>query len=143
MAYRTRSKYSSQQSSEIRFNMLAALQELATFNGIDINTMKTTPPYATALYKVPSQKMAAELKKLIDTGMVVKSIARGKTVKYMLKDNYKKLLDDGKVGNREFGYGDYRDTKEEDFGEDDEEISQRICERILLSATRTRYEEMW
>lgn len=137
----TAGKYSKQRESEIRYNILAALQELATFNGIDINTIKETPPYSLALNGVTTQKMAAELKKLIDNGMVVKGTVRGRTVKYMLRQTYKDLIEDGKLSAREFGYGDYRDIPKVE--EDDEAVSEAICERIRLCATRNKYEEMW
>ena len=133
------SRYSSQQSSEIRYNMMAAMQELATFTGIDIKTMQNTPPYSTVLSKVTYQKMASELKKLIDTGMVVKGVTRGKTVKYMLRDTYSKLIKDKGITNRSFGYGDYRDNPDEE----EIELSERICDRISLCATKNKYDEMW
>lgn len=140
----TAGKYSKQRESEIRYNILAALQELATFNGIDINTIKETPPYSLALNGVTTQKMAAELKKLIDNGMVVKGTVRGRTVKYMLRQTYKDLIEDGKLNAREFGYGDYRDIPKVEVEEDDDEaVSEAICERIRLCATRNKYEEMW
>ncbi len=78
MGYRkTASKYSAAQSSEIRFQIMDALQNLATFNGIDIATMQSTAPYSFKLNGVTSQKIMVELKKLIDSGMVVKGAARG------------------------------------------------------------------
>lgn len=135
------SRYSSQQSSEIRYSMMAAMQELATFTGIDIKTMQNTPPYSTVLNKVTSQKMASELKKLIDTGMVVKGVTRGKTVKYMLRDTYSKLIKDKGITNRSFGYGDYRDNQDEE--EIEIELSERVCDRISLCATKNKYDEMW
>lgn len=140
----TASKYSKQKESEIRYNILAALQELAKFSGIDINTIKETPPYSFALSGVTSQKMAHELKKLIEAGMVVKGTIKGRTVKYMLRQTYLDLIEDGRLDAREFGYGDYRDNKPKvEYDEEDEKESEEICERIRLSATRNRYEEMW
>lgn len=141
----TTGKYSKQKESEIRYNILAALQELATFNGIDINTIKETSPYCFALSGVTSQKIAQELKKLIESGMVVKGTVRGRTVKYMLRQTYLDLIDEGRLDAREFGYGDYRDNqpKLQYDEEENEEESEEICERIRLTITRNRYEEMW
>ena len=140
----TAGKYSKQKESEIRYNILAALQELATFNGVDINTIKETPPYSLALNGVTTQKMAAELKKLIDNGMVVKGTVRGRTVKYMLRQTYKDLIADGQLSAKEFGYGDYRDSQPKaEYEESDEEVSEKTCERIRLSMRRNKYEEMW
>ena len=141
-ARNTVGKYSKQRESEIRYNILAALQEMATFNGIDINTIKETAPYCFALEGVTSQKMAAELKKLIESGMVVKGTVRGKTVKYMLRQTYKDLIEEGKLNPREFGYGDYRDNQPK-VEYDEEEESEKVCDRIMLSANRNKYEEMW
>lgn len=135
-------KYSKQKESEIRYNILAALQELATFSGIDINTIKETPPYSFALEGVTTQKIAAELKKLIEYRMVVKGTVRGRTVKYMLKETYDKLIEEGKMSSKEFGYGDYRDNQPK-VEYDEEEESDKVCNRIMLSVNRNRYEEMW
>lgn len=132
------SKYSAQQSSEIRFNIMGALDELAISSGIDIKTMQTTVPYSMVLNGVTSQKIAAELKKMIDIGMVVKSTAKGTTVKYMLKAQYDALFKENKTKLEPFGYSDYRDNQISD-----EEESEKVCERIAASANRTRYEEMW
>lgn len=134
------SRYSKEKTNSIRFNILMALDELAKFNGIDINTIKNTPPYSSELRGVTSQKIAAELKKLIDSGMVVKGIVRGKTVKYMLRDTYNNLKISGEE-IEDFGYGDYRDNQPK--VEYEEEESNIVCERIRLSATRNKYEEMW
>lgn len=135
-------KYSKQKESEIRYNILAALQELATFSGIDINTIKETPPYSLALEGVTTQKIAAELKKLIEYRMVVKGTVRGRTVKYMLKETYDKLTEEGKMSSKEFGYGDYRDNQPKvEYNEEEE--SDKVCNRIMLSVNRNRYEEMW
>lgn len=138
----TAGKYSKQKEGEIRYNILAALQELATFNGVDIGTIKETPPYSLALNGVTPQKIAAEMKKFIDNGMVVKGTIRGKTVKYMLRQTYNDLLEEGKISSKEFGYGDYRDNQPK-VEYDEEEESDAVCERIRLSATRNKYEEMW
>lgn len=135
------SRYNAQKESEIRFNILSALQELATFNGIDIHTMQTTSPYSMELGGVTSQKIAAEIKKLVDYGMVVKGVVRGKTVKYMLKSTYTDLMKDGKIDSKKFGYGDYRDNKPEE--EEEETSSETICARIGASSGRNRYTEMW
>ena len=40
-----KSKYTAEKSSEIRFNIIGALDELAINKGIDIKTMQTTEPY--------------------------------------------------------------------------------------------------
>ena len=79
---------------------------------------------------------------VIDNGMVVKGTVRGKTVKYMLRQTYNDLLEEGKINSREFGYGDYRDNQPK-VEYDEEEESDAVCERIRLSATRNKYEEMW
>lgn len=124
---RYQSRYSKQEESSIRFSVLEALQELAKFNGIDINTIKTTNPYSLVLNGVTSQKIAVELRKLIDSGMVVKEVARGKTVKYMLRENYVALQEEGQI-SKIYGYGDYRDNKVKD--KNDEEEINIICTRI-------------
>lgn len=139
MGYSRKTKTSIQKESAIRFNILAALQELATFNGIDIQKIKTTEPYSFELNGLTSQKIASELKKLIDYGLVVKEVARGQTVKYMLRDTYNKLKKDDLKSIKKFGYGDYRDTIEQ--VEQDE--SEKVCQRIKYSANRTKYEDMW
>ena len=143
----TASKYSKQKESEIRFNIITALQKLATFNGVDINTIKETYPYSMSLQGVTTQKIAAEMKKLIDGGLVVKGIVRGRTVKYMLRETYKELIKDGKIDCKEFGYGDYRDNLkyEEDMTEEEreEKESEEVCRRIRLSGSRKKYKEMW
>ena len=70
--------------------------------------------------------MAAELKKLIDNGMVVKGTVRGRTVKYMLRQTYKDLIADGQLSAKEFGYGDYRDSQPKaEYEESDEEVSEK------------------
>lgn len=135
-------KYSTQKSSEIRYNVEMALQELATFTGIDIKKMQTTPPYSMVLNGITSQKISAELKKLIDLGIVVKEVAKGKTVKYMLKTTYDELFKQGKIEAKRFGYGDYRDNKKPEVPKKtDEEISEEICKRIALH--KKKYEDMW
>ena len=138
------SKYSKETNSSIRYSIIGALQDLATFNGIDINTMRNTAPYSIELSKVTSQKIAAELKKLIDLGMVVKEVARGKTVKYMLRSNYTSLVEEGEVKAGKFGYGDYRDEKPspviEEFTEEEERL---LCERIDGAQCRVKYAPMW
>ena len=143
----TAGKYSKQKESEIRFNIITALQKLATFNGVDINTIKETYPYSMSLQGVTTQKIAAEMKKLIDGGLVVKGIVRGRTVKYMLRETYKELIKDGKIDCKEFGYGDYRDNLkyEEDMTEEEreEKESEEVCRRIQLSGSRKKYKEMW
>lgn len=134
-------RFSRQKESEIRFNILYAIQELATFSGVDIKTIQGTAPYSMVLSQITSQKIAAELKKLIDSGMVVKSVAKGKTVKYMLRSTYQELMSNGKIKNESFGYGDYRDIPKVKVEEEDE--SEVICERIKLAANRPKYEPMW
>lgn len=141
-------RYTKQQESEIRFNILSALQEMAQFNGIDINTIKSTPPYSFLLSEITSQKIAAELRKLIDSGMVVKGVVRGKPVRYMLRQTYIDLVKGGDLDKKEFGYGDYRDSqvdasKPQELEKMTEEESETVCNRILLSAARTQYKEMW
>lgn len=130
--YKT-SKYSKEQNNSIRFNILWALSELAKFSGVDTNTMKNTAPYSMILSSITSQKITSELKKLIDSGMVVKGIVRGKTVKYMLRSTYEKLMSEGKISSKEFGYGDYRDLERpyvEEDEDDNEEYSNKVCSRI-------------
>lgn len=134
-----KSKYSAEKSSEIRFNIISALDELAINQGIDIKTMQTTAPYSFVLNGVTSQKISQELKKMIDTGLVVKEAARGQTMKYMLRAQYEALFKEGKMSIGRFGYGDYRDDKDED----DEEVSQSVCARIVSSAVRPKYDPMW
>lgn len=131
------SKYSEEKSSEIRYNIMGALDELAISSGIDISTMQRTSPYSFVLASIPSQKIAAELKKMIDMGLVVKSIAKGHTVKYMLRGQYDDLFKNGAITIEKFGYGDYRDNKEE------EEEERLICARIAASSYRDKYEPMW
>lgn len=140
MHYRN-SRYTEQMNSEIRFNILSAIEELAKFRGIDINTIKTTSPYSLVLNNVTSQKIAAEIKKLIDYGMVVKGVAKGKTVKYMLRSTYNELMKDGKIDKKEFGYGDYRDVKEKKEDEDAE--CEAICNRIAAASLKPKYADMW
>lgn len=132
---RYQSKYSKQQESTIRFNIMEALQNLAKFQGIDIETMKSTAPYSYELSKVTSQKVSAELKKLVDYGLVVRDRARGKTVKYMLRGTYEDLMK-GEDSDDNYGYGDYRDEVEPS--------EERIkMERYAAAATREKHEEMW
>lgn len=139
MRYANKSKTNAQKESAIRFNILAALQEMATFNGIDIQKIKTTEPYSFELNGLTSQKIASELKKLIDYGLVVKEVARGQTVKYMLRDTYEKLLKDNRKDIKKFGYGDYRD----DVEKMEVEESEKTCQRISCAANRPKYKEMW
>ena len=139
MRYANKSKTTAQKESAIRFNILAALQEMATFNGIDIQKIKTTEPYSFELNGLTSQKIASELKKLIDYGLVVKEVAKGQTVKYMLRDTYEKLLKDNRKDIKKFGYGDYRDDVEKmEVAE-----SEKTCQRISYAANRPKYQEMW
>lgn len=138
----TTGKYSKQKESEIRYNIITALQELATFSGIDINTIKETYPYSLVLSGVTAQKIAAEMKKLIDGGIVVKGAVKGKTVKYMLRTIYTELIKEGKMTTKEFGYGDYRDELK--YVEDDEEAeTEAVCERLRRAAPRIRTDFMW
>lgn len=139
MRYANKSKTNARKESAIRFNILAALQEMATFNGIDIQKIKTTEPYSFELNGLTSQKIASELKKLIDYGLVVKEVARGQTVKYMLRDTYEKLLKDNRKDIKKFGYGDYRDDVEKMEAEE----SEKTCQRISYAANRPKYQEMW
>lgn len=139
MRYTNKSKTNAQKESAIRFNILAALQEMATFNGIDIQKIKTTEPYSFELNGLTSQKIASELKKLIDYGLVVKEVARGQTVKYMLRDTYEKLLADNRKEIKKFGYGDYRDDVESMEAAE----LEKTCQRISYAANRPKYQEMW
>ena len=134
-----KSKYSANQSSQIRFNIMDALNELATFRGIDIKTMQTTAPYSIVLNSVTSQKMAQELKKMIDMGIVVKEVQKGKTVKYMLRARYNELYTQNKIEKKSYGFGDYRDNKPDD----DPEVVEGVCEKIIAAALRPKYEPMW
>lgn len=134
-----KSKYTAEKSSEIRFNIIGALDELAINKGIDIKTMQTTEPYSFVLNGITSQKITQELKKMVDTGLVVKESARGQTMKYMLRAQYEALFKEGEVVLNRFGYGDYRDDKDED----DEEVSETVCARIIASAVREKHEPMW
>lgn len=135
----SKSKYSAEKSSEIRFNIIGALDELAINQGIDIKTMQTTAPYSFVLNGTTSQKISQELKKMVDTGLVVKQAAKGQTMKYMLRAQYDALFKDKKVTIPRFGYGDYRDNKDAD----DEEISETVCAKLIASAVREKYEPMW
>lgn len=149
MAWRS-SKYSKAQSEKIHWTIFGALNELATFKGVDMNTMKTTPPYSLNLANVSTQKMAAELKKMIDMGIAVKSTGKGGTRKYMLRTKYNELMKEGKLDPEEFGYGDYRDaqqraaeaTAEEILDELTEEEEEEICRRLSLSSG-TKYTPDW
>lgn len=135
----SKSKYSAEKSSEIRFNIIGALDELAVNKGIDIKTMQTTSPYSLVLNGITSQKISQELKKMVDSGLVVKQSARGQTMKYMLRAQYTALFEQGKITIEKFGYGDYRDNKEVS----DEELSESVCARIVSAVTRKKYEFMW
>lgn len=146
------SKYSAAKSSEIRFTIMTALDELASFNGVDLNTIKSTPPFSLALEGVTTQKMAAEIKKLIDSGMIVKGIVRGRTVRYMMRTTYNELLKSGKITERSFGYGDYRDdvidepndNDEDDDVDDDgsDDYTDGVCDRLRLNPSK-QYPDMW
>lgn len=149
MAHFGTPKYNAQKSSEIRYNIEMALLELATFSGVDIKKIQTTPPYAMVLNNITSQKIAAELKKLVDMGIVVKEVARGKTVKYMLKSTYDELFKAGKIQTKQFGYCDYRDNqkaeilgdKEDDEDEDNVEMDEAVLKKLQLF--NKKYEYMW
>lgn len=134
----TTKRYSEQKENEIRCSIIAALKELANFNGIDINTIKTTAPYSLSLCTVTSQKMASELKKLIDEGIVVKEAAKGHTVKYMLKQTYQNLINDKKFSDPKVVHKDYLDKN---FLTEEE--NKKICFKIKLSSERIKYDEMW
>lgn len=142
-------KYSKEKEGEIRCSIFSALQDLATFNGIDINTMKETPPYSLDLQGVTTQKIAAELKKMIEHGIVVKGVVRGRTVKYMLRQTYEDLVSKGELSPKDFGYGDYRDNRpkveyeDDDDDYDDYDEDNDVCIRIMSSSDRTMYTEMW
>lgn len=149
MAWRS-SKYSKSQSDKIHWTIFGALNELATFSGVDMNTMKTTPPYSFNLANVTTQKMAAELKKMIDMGVAVKSTGKSGTRKYMLRTKYNELMKEGKIDPDEFGYGDYRDAQkkaaeaaaQEITDELTDEEEDEICRRIR-SYGRPKYEPEW
>ena len=134
MSYKRKSNYTKEQNSTIRFNIIGALDELAKFNGVDITTIKNTSPYSYELSGVTSQKIAVEMKKLIDYGVVVKESSRGKTVKYMLRSTYIELMEEGKMQSNQFGFGDYRD--ESNF-----EDETSLCTRIM--SNRNTRVEMW
>lgn len=142
MSYR-KSSYSEQKNSAIRFNIMGALGELAKFSGVDINTIKTTSPYSYELSNVTSQKIAAEMKKLIDYGMVVKGATKGQTVKYMLRSTYTELMNEGKLKPKEFGYGDYRDLQKEAEEEKELKESEEVCRRLISSQYKKKYPDMW
>lgn len=130
------SKYSEKENSAIRFNIIGALQALGRTQGVSIKAMQTTYPYSVELNRIPSQKISAELKKLVDTGMVVrstKSLRNSGPMKYMLRSIYEDL---GFSDDNSYGYNDYRD-------ELTEEEEEAICERLELASHRTRYEDMW
>lgn len=139
MGYPRKTKTTAQKESAIRFNILAALQEMATFNGIDIQKIKTTEPYSFELNGLTSQKIASELKKLIDYGLVVKDVSKGRTVKYMLRETYNKLMADNRTEIKKFGYGDYRDKVKEM----EEQEQEKTLARIKSAGARTKYVDMW
>ena len=128
---RKTSKYDERQNSTIRCNVVAALEELAVQRGIDIKTMKETQPYAIELGQFSSQKIASEIKKLVDCGMVVKSTPTKGTMKYMLRDKYEEMMSQNNV-NSKYGYGDYRDSSNEPVS---------CVDRILTNAKTTV--DMW
>lgn len=136
-----KSKYSEDFNNKIRYNIVAALDDLAQFNGVDINTMKNSPPYSLELSKVTSQKIASELKKLIDYGMVVKGVVKGKTVKYMLRTTYNDLIEQGKITQQSFGYGDYRDKRKNE--EQPKKEEGYVSQRILTLKEKKKYPDMW
>lgn len=128
---RKTSKYDERQNSTIRCNVVAALEELAVQRGIDIKTMKETQPYAIELGQFSSQKIASEIKKLVDCGMVVKSTPTKGTMKYMLRDKYDEMMLKNSESSK-YGYGDYRDSSDE---------SENCITRILTNAKTTV--DMW
>lgn len=132
---RYKSKYSEQKNSEIRYNLLGALHDLTKFNGIDMKTIQSTSPYSLVLNNITSQKLTVEINKLIDYGMVVKGSAKGKTVKYMLRDYYEDLQKTNVIKPEKLGYGDYRDEKENE--------EETLIKRIKAASLRNRYEDMW
>ena len=136
---RYHSKYTERQNSDIRFAVLFALENMAKNNGIDIKTMQTTPPYSLDLNGITSQKISHEIKKLIDSGMVVKGVVKGKPVRYMLRSTYESLVENRQILPQEFGYGDYRD---EVAPQNDNYNEEEVCNRIMrYSAPKVK--EMW
>lgn len=140
----TKSKYSEKDNSKIRYTIMSALQELAKFNGADINKIKTSAPYSFVLGEVTTQKISVELNKMVSLGLVVKGVAKGKTVKYMLKGVFDNLVADGKLDPEEFGYGDYRDKgkRERENRERKEEERQELIRRIERNHSRA-LSPMW
>ncbi|MCM1217335.1 MAG: hypothetical protein NC548_22805 [Lachnospiraceae bacterium] len=136
------SKYSKESSSEIRYNIIGALDELAVSSGVDIKTIQSTAPYSFVLSEVPWQKIMVELKKMIDAGLVVKGVTRGQSVKYMLKSQYDALFDKGILTLQKFGYGDYRDHQKSEEEQEEERV-RTVCARFAASAGRKRYPEEW
>ena len=111
MGYKSQraSRYSAETSSLIRFNVMQAIEELAQFNGVDIETIKTSEPYCITLSSVTSQKIAQEIKKLVDSGMVVRS-NKTSPMRYMAKERHERLVKDGYTLTEKYGFGDYRDS---------------------------------
>jgi hypothetical protein len=139
---RYHSKYTERQNSDIRFAVLFALENMAKNNGIDIKTMQTTPPYSLDLNGITSQKISHEIKKLIDSGMVVKGVVKGKPVRYMLRSTYESLVENRQILPQEFGYGDYRDEVAPQNENDDNYNEEEVCNRIMrYSAPKVK--EMW
>ena len=71
-------------------------------------------------------------------GTVFKSL-RGKTVKYMLRETYNKLMADNRTEIKKFGYGDYRDKVKEM----EEQEQEKTLARIKSAGARTKYVDMW
>ena len=142
MAWRS-SKYSKDATQRIHTTILAALGELGKFNGVDMATMKSTSPYSFNLANVSTQKMAAELKKMIDLGLVVKSVAKsGENRKYMLRSNYDELMQGSPEKASKFGYGDYRDHKELEEPEEEPFYNEEaVCRRI--AKCECKYNPEW
>lgn len=140
---RYHSKYTERQNSDIRFAVLFALENMAKNNGIDIKTMQTTPPYSLDLNGITSQKISHEIKKLIDSGMVVKGVVKGKPVRYMLRSTYESLVENRQILPQEFGYGDYRDeVMQENYNDNNDYNEEEVCNRIMrYSAPKVK--EMW
>lgn len=119
-------EYKPEINREIQANILAGLDELATYNGVSIRQLTTTAPYSICLSQVTSQKIMWELKKMVDMGLVVRSDL-GNPVKYMLTQQYNEL----KKGSKASPFSSLEETDE------------TICERILATKTRKKYKFDW
>lgn len=131
MAYKSSAKYTATKNATIQQNVMAAIQELAHYNGVDIQTIKDTTPYSIALQGVTTQKIASTIKKMIDIGVLVKGSRPNHTMKYMMRSRYEQLLKDGYTPEEKYGYLDYRDRPEYKVAQ--EELRQEREESEELS----------